>query len=247
MRARRTRAVGKVASEFSGGTKSSEKARRQRFQQPLPSLRLVRSPAPRGPSKSRHPTGNLASSIPRRPEISTWFEAPLSAIVSHILSRHHPFTYRHLHRLERLLAQVVDQHARDRPRLIELQVLFLILSDKLATHMIREEQMLFPYILRLEKAAERGERFARPVFGSVRDPIDVLMVEHEGMKAALEKIQAIWSSFPVPPEESASWKALDRALKTLERDLRRHLQIEDTILFPRAVGAENSDRYLIGV
>ena len=185
--------------------------------------------------------------VPRHHDVSAWPEAPLSILISHIVSEHHRFAFRQLRRLERLLAQVVDGHARDYPQLIELQVMFLALSDKLTTHLIREEQMLFPYILQLEEAMEHGERLARPVFGSVRDPMDVLMVEHEGMKAALEKIRATGGAYAVPLEGSVSWKALARGLKALEADLHLHVQLEDTVLFPRAVSAENCDRYLVGV
>ncbi len=41
-------------------------------------------------------------------------------------------------------------------RRVKLGVVF---SDNLATHMIREEQMLFPHALRLEGTLEFGERF----------------------------------------------------------------------------------------
>jgi regulator of cell morphogenesis and NO signaling len=242
MRAKRARAVREVAVKpFQG-----EKGRRQDPRQSLPSLKRIRGLAQRGALQSRPSAGNLHTPDARHAETSTWAKKPLSSIVSHILGCHR-LTYRRLRRLEALLAQVVDQYARDYPQLVELQVLFLALSDQLTTYMIREEQMLFPYILRLEEAAEQGERLARPVFGSLRDPIDVLMVEHEGMKAALERIAATAGSHAVPREGSASWRALARGLRALEQDLHRHLEIEDTILFPRAVSLENSDRYQVEV
>ncbi|HVA01012.1 MAG TPA: hemerythrin domain-containing protein [Terriglobia bacterium] len=247
MRAKRTRAAHKVTTEFSGVSRIPGKGKLDRSSQAPPSLRLVPAPPPRGASKARRSLEPSAATAPRHHDVSAWSEAPLSVLVSHIVSEHHRFTYRQLRRLERLLAQVVDQHAREYPQLIELQVSFLALSDNLTTHMIREEQMLFPYILQLEEAVEHGERLARPVFGSVRDPMDVLMVEHEGIKAALEKIRVAGDAYAVPLEGSAAWKALARGLKALEQNLHRHLQLEDTVLFPRAVSAENSDRYLVEV
>jgi regulator of cell morphogenesis and NO signaling len=247
MRAKKTRAAHKINTEFSRASRTPGKRKRSHISQIPPSLKLISGLPPRGASQARHSSDRAAATVPWHREISAWSEAPLSVLVSHIVSEHHRFTFRQLNRLERLLAQVVDQHARDHPQLAELQVLFLILSDKLSTHMIREEQMLFPYILRLEEAVERGERLARPVFGSVRDPIDVLMVEHEGMKAGLEKIQSTAGTYAIPLEGSVIWKTLARGLKALEQDLHRHLQLEDTILFPRAVSAENADRYLVEV
>jgi regulator of cell morphogenesis and NO signaling len=247
MRARKTRAVPKVAIERSAGATPPEKGKRERSHQTPTSQKPVTGVAPRRAPGVSYSSERSGAPVPRRSETTTWSEAPLSAVISHILDQHHKFTYRQLDRLERLLAQVVDQHARDHPQLVELQVLFLVLSDKLTSHMIREEQMLFPYILRLEEAAEHGERLARPVFGSVRDPIDVLMVEHEGIKAALEKIRVSGGSYVVPPEGSASWKALARGLNAFEQDLYRHVQIEDTVLFPRAVSVEGCDRYLVEV
>jgi len=247
MRAKKTRAAHKVTTEFARASRTPGKGKRNHIPQTPPSLKRVPGLSPRGASKARHSSEPSAATVPRHHEASAWSEAHLSVLISHIVSEHHRFTFRKLSRLERLLAQVVDQHARNYPQLVALQVLFLNLSDNLTTHMIREEQMLFPYILQLEEAVERGERLARPVFGSVRDPIDVLMVGHEGMKAGLEKIQSAAGAYAIPLEGSAIWKALARGLKALEQDLHRHVQLEDTILFPRAVSAENADRYLVEV
>lgn len=246
MRAIKTRAGRKIATESSAGAKSSEEGKRRRSEQRLPSRKSTPW-AGSGAAKGRYGSGHGQPSVPQRADISAWSQASLPAVISHILSQHHRLTYQQLGRLEKLFARVVEHHAHGHPELTELQELFLVLSDKLTTHMIREEQMVFPYILRLEEAAERGERLARPVFGSVRDPIDVLMVEHEGMKAAFEKIRFTAGGFAVPPGGSADWRALAKGMIALEQDFLRHVQIEDMVVFPRAVGAENSDRYLIEV
>jgi regulator of cell morphogenesis and NO signaling len=248
MKAKRTIAAHKVTNEISKASKIPRKRKRNHSTQAPRSLRILPGSPLTNASHAQPLPRTSAATARRHHDVSPWPEAPLPDLVSHIVNEHHRFAFRQVKRLERLLAQVVDQQAREHPQLIELQVLFLALSDTLTAHMIREEQMLFPYILQLEEAVEQGERLARPVFGSVRDPIDVFMVEHEGMKAALKKIRAAGEAYSLLfLEGSASWKALARGLKALAQSLDRHVELEDTVLFPRAVSVENSDRYLVGV
>ncbi len=78
-------------------------------------------------------------------ESRNWYTEPLSALICHIVNRHHHFTSQELDRLERLLPEVCVMHGQNHPELLRIQNLLPGLHQELIAHMLKEEQVLFPY------------------------------------------------------------------------------------------------------
>ncbi|NNF04006.1 MAG: hypothetical protein HKN17_06030, partial [Rhodothermales bacterium] len=66
-------------------------------------------------------------------------------------------------------------------------------------------------------------------------PLDELIHEHEAAGRALARIRELTDDF-VPPEYACNtWKGLWAGLEQLEREMHRHIHLENNILFP-AIG-----------
>jgi regulator of cell morphogenesis and NO signaling len=174
------------------------------------------------------------------PAESDWSQAPLAKLVENILSRHHVYLRSELPRLGGLLDKVVARHGNAHAEMRELQAVFVELWDELLSHMLKEEQILFPYIVRLEQAASSGQ--VPPGFHccSALQPIAVMEHEHRLAGRALERIRELTNHYRPPEDACNSWRALWDGLAALEQDLHLHIHKENNILFSRAVELESS-------
>ena len=173
---------------------------------------------------------NLSDSAPERLEPT--------ALIGHIISKHHIFTARELERLTPLMAKVALRHGDAHPELIELQRMFTELDESLMPHMQKEESVLFPYIQQLETAAVRGMPAPLPHFGTVKNPVRMLMAEHDVDGERLRKMRELTADYALPEGACPSFTALYAGLEDLERDLHRHIHLENNVLFPAAAELE---------
>jgi regulator of cell morphogenesis and NO signaling len=171
-------------------------------------------------------------------EARDWKIAPLSELVAHIVTRHHGFTREELVRVSNLLAKVCSVHGENHPELRRLHTVFQELKHELTSHMLKEEQVLFPYIENLETAVRRGEPVPTPYFGTVRNPVRMMMQEHDDAGQALRDLREVSSNYQVPADGCISFRTLYQALEEFERDLHQHIHLENNILFPRAAELE---------
>lgn len=169
-----------------------------------------------------------------------WQTASLAELSTHIVEQHHTFTRQELARLEALLAKVCGVHGQNHPELFCIQKHFQELSSELEPHMLKEEQVLFPFIIQMEEAAKNNRTLPVPPFGTVRNPVRVMMAEHDAAGDILREMREVSSDYTVPEDACISYQTLYGALATLEADLHQHIHLENNILFPRAAEMEAS-------
>lgn len=170
-----------------------------------------------------------------------WQTEPLSRLTSYIVGRHHIFTRDELARLDALMSKVCSVHGQNHTELFSIQRLLQDLNRDLIPHMQKEEIVLFPSIERMEEAVSKGRPSPVPVFGTVRNPIRMMMMEHDRAGEILKEIRHISGGFSLPQDGCISYETLYRALEALEEDLHRHIHLENNILFPRAIEMEGFD------
>lgn len=169
-----------------------------------------------------------------------WQAEPLSELLAHIQSTHHAFTREEIARLGPLFDKVCAVHGANHPELLRLREVFGSLAEELSTHLMKEEMVLFPYILRMEEAVVAKEPVLPPPFGSVRNPVAMMMSEHDGAGGALRDMREISGGYAAPPDACVSFRTLYEALAALEADLHQHIHLENNVLFPRAVEMERA-------
>lgn len=169
-----------------------------------------------------------------------WQTASLAELITHIVEKHHTFTRLELARLEALLAKVCGVHGQNHQELFHIQKQFQELSRDLEPHMLKEERVLFPYIVQMEEAAKNNRPNVVPPFGTVRNPVKVMMAEHDAAGDILREMRELSSDYAVPEDACISYQTLYGALAALEADLHQHIHLENNILFPRAAEMEAS-------
>jgi regulator of cell morphogenesis and NO signaling len=176
----------------------------------------------------------------QQPATPDWTTSPLGAICTHIVEKHHAYIRAELPRLRQLATKVVLRHGMNHSELGQIQHLVESVGDELLQHLAKEEMMLFPYITNLEKnLANCGPR-SLGCFGSVQNPIRVMMAEHDAAGAALAEIRGLSHDYTPPEGACPTYRGFYAALAEFEQDLHRHVHLENNILFPRAIEMDES-------
>jgi regulator of cell morphogenesis and NO signaling len=173
-----------------------------------------------------------------------WQAEPLSELLAHIRSTHHVYTREEIARLGPLFDKVCSVHGKNHPELLRLREVFSGLAEELTTHLMKEEMVLFPYILRMEEAVVAKEPVLPPPFGTVRNPVTMMRNEHDEAGSALRNMREVANGYAAPPDACVSFQTLYQALAAFEADLHQHIHLENNVLFPRAIEMEqaHSDR-----
>ncbi|HJM57770.1 MAG TPA: iron-sulfur cluster repair di-iron protein [Planctomycetota bacterium] len=155
---------------------------------------------------------------PERP----WSSAPIEELIAHILDAYHAPLPEMLSHIEVLVSRVAETHGhKDPKRLGALKDTVFSLSRDLVEHMMKEEQILFPWIL--------SNREPRPMA-----PIQVMLMEHDSAGRHLKQIEDLTDNFQTPNGACPTWRSLYAGLQNLNKELRTHIHLENNILFPRA-------------
>jgi len=105
---------------------------------------------------------------------------------------------------------------------------------------MKEEQVLFPYIVALE--SYHREEAARPQapFGTIRNPVRQMEHEHETAGNALTGLREVTGDYSLPDDACPTFETLYQELERFEGDLHQHIHLENNILFPRAIELESA-------
>lgn len=167
-----------------------------------------------------------------------WQNQLLSDLIAHITRTHHVFVREECPRIEALSAKVAGVHGKNHPELLQVQQIFSALAEELSVHLMKEEQILFPYVLLMEESTLSGEPAPPAMFGTVMNPVRMMMQEHDGAGDALRSLRSVTSDYRIPEDACISYRTLYQALQGFESDLHQHIHLENNILFPRAVAME---------
>ena len=169
-----------------------------------------------------------------------WSTAPLNDLIDYLVARHHQFLRAQLPQIEDRFERILGgKDPKDVCGFVpKLAGVFQELKAELDAHLMKEEQILFPMIARMEDCKQRGE--ALPPFhcGSVRAPIGQMEFEHTNGKRALAPMREIAGGYRIEEGCCQGRTALFDNLTALESDLIEHIRLEEEFLHPRSIALE---------
>ena len=170
-----------------------------------------------------------------------WATMEVDALVDHLVTTHHRFLWDAMPRLSELTAKISSVHGERHPELAEVASCYEAVRADLEPHLLKEERVLFPLIGELTIAMRDTGASTPPSFhcGTLRNPISVMLREHDEVGALLEKLRALTNGYDVPADGCASYEACFRGLAELEADTHLHIHKENNLLFPMIVRMED--------
>ena len=117
-------------------------------------------------------------------------------------------------------ARVIMQDFTGVPCVVDLATM----REAVLEHLDKEEQVLFPMILRGHGRLAVG-------------PVHVMEIEHDEHGRNLQELRRLTGDMQPPAHACPTWRALYLGLQQLERELMEHIHLENNVLFRRALVA----------
>jgi regulator of cell morphogenesis and NO signaling len=162
----------------------------------------------------------------------------LARLIQHIVRTHHQTVRQELPRFAELSQRIAKKHGDKAPQFKVMARLIEQLRDEMFAHLEKEEQVLFPYIVRLEEASKDGSAAPYACFRSVAQPISMMMREHDSAEGIVAQLRELTNGFEPPEWACPRNSAFHASLAAFEKDLLQHVHLENDLLFPRAVALE---------
>ncbi len=168
-------------------------------------------------------------------DFNSW---PLDLLVVYIEKTHHRFVEQKTPVLLQYLDKLCSVHGSNHPELFQINELFLRSAGELAQHMKKEELILFPFIKEMMGATKSHGSVEPPHFGTVNNPIKMMMEEHNNEGDRFREIAALTNNYTAPADACNTYRVTYAMLEEFEQDLHKHIHLESNILFPKAKALE---------
>lgn len=151
-----------------------------------------------------------------------WRNTSASELIEFILARYHERHRDQFPELIRLANRVEQVHGNKTDCPVGLAEHLWNMQQELESHMLKEEQILFPMLRRNVQLPQ------------TQGPIAVMRYEHDQHGAALARLAELTNDITPPANACNTWRALYRGLEELRGDLMQHIHLENNILFAQA-------------
>ena len=182
---------------------------------------------------------DLVAMMEAKSESTTDYQSwPLDLLADYIEKKHHRYVQEKTLEIQPYLDKICKVHGERHPELLEIKEEFNASAGELAAHMKKEEMILFPFIRKMTKAKLENTKVDAAHFGTVKNPIQMMMNEHTVEGNRFRKIEELSNNYTPPLDACNTYRVSFALLKEFEQDLHLHIHLENNILFPRAIEIE---------
>ncbi|MBP9501210.1 MAG: iron-sulfur cluster repair di-iron protein [Candidatus Promineofilum sp.] len=164
----------------------------------------------------------------------------LDFLSDYIVNQFHAYTKDMLPRITEYVETVANVHGDTHPETRTIAALWPELKGELAMHMQKEELLLFPYVKRLVRSEAEGTSPAKPPFGSAKDLIEKMEAEHDDTGGVLLEMERVSDGYAPPEDACPTYRTLYAYLKEFDAATKKHVHMENNILFPRTIQLEQT-------
>lgn len=159
-------------------------------------------------------------------EIKNWFDEKPSELIENILNTHHVYTKNMLKTLDGEIFKILKVHYADyHEELLQVHSLFGALKTELEEHLIKEEENLFPLILKYEQSEDEE------ILSEIKKFIIDTELEHDAAGDILKQLEKVTRDFTAPDDVCQTYINTYRLLDELEKDIFIHIYKETSLLF----------------
>lgn len=165
-------------------------------------------------------------------------EWSLDFLADYIVNTHHSYIKKNLPDIRAYAEKVMRVHGKEHPELNRIHELVEATANEILSHMVKEENVLFPFIRALVNKQNTNQGMQPVGFGSVKNPINMMEHEHVIVGEYLQEARNLANNYQLPAGACASYGMLYRLLDEFEDDLHLHIHLENNILFKKAIQLE---------
>ena len=173
----------------------------------------------------------ISTKLPSQ-DFNSW---DLGFLTDYIVQTHHKYVTKAIPLIFEYSQRVAKVHGSEHPETVEAAAIFMKVMDELNRHMMKEENVLFPYIKQLSATNVTDGSVPQPPFGTVQNPIRMMEHEHDVVGVWLADIRKATNNYTLPEDACNSFRYAYAKLQEFEEDLHQHIHLENNILFPKAI------------
>ncbi len=179
--------------------------------------------------------GEIIKVTSRSSPVMPFTEMNAEQLTAYIVTHHHFYVRNAMPVIMGMLDKLVAKHGERYPYFKRVSELFNSVKTEMASHMDKEELVLFPRIKELAVLTpdQRKMRFP-PEY--VTAPIQAMEAEHDHAGQCLYEIRELTNHYEAPEDACTTHRVCLDSLKAFEADLHQHVHLENNILFPIAMG-----------
>jgi regulator of cell morphogenesis and NO signaling len=162
----------------------------------------------------------------------------LNFLTQYIVNNHHTYVKNAIPEITAHLIKVNNAHGNKYSYLLEVQNTFALVAEEMMSHMTKEERVLFPIIKYLTESQRFNEKPKTGGYGTIKNPIRQMEAEHVTAGGAMGKIRELTNNYTLPADACTTFQVTYKELDEFEKDLHKHVHLENNILFPRAIELE---------
>ncbi|MGB4399786.1 MAG: iron-sulfur cluster repair di-iron protein [Daejeonella sp.] len=162
----------------------------------------------------------------------------LDFLADYIVNTHHEYVRTNVPFITELANKVASVHGKQHTELVRVAEIFNRLGKDLSLHLVKEENIVFPFIKTLLLDEQSGTKTPAAAFDSIQTPTQMMEVEHEQAGEDMAEIRSLTSDYILPADACTSYTVLFKKLQQFENDLFNHVHLENNILFPKAIALE---------
>ena len=162
----------------------------------------------------------------------------LDFLVDYIVNTHHKYITQSIPVIFEYTQKVAKVHGDRHPEAIEIANTFLKVVDEINRHMMKEENVLFPYIKLLASDKKQRIPLKPSPFGTIQNPIKMMEMEHDEVGNLMSNINKLSNNYTPPSNACTTFRLSYAKLNEFEEDLHQHIHLENNILFPKAIALE---------
>jgi regulator of cell morphogenesis and NO signaling len=159
----------------------------------------------------------------------------LYQLADYILYTHHSYIKREMPLILTHMENVLSKQSDPYQDLQKISALLVDLFKEISHHMHQEETVIFPGIKLLEQNSLEILLSEERYFDFLVLPIIDNEEEHEDVTNMMREIKKLAHNYVAPANADPSLKLLYSSLRDFETDLHRHVNLENNILFPKAL------------
>ena len=164
---------------------------------------------------------------------------PVDLIIEYLKHTHHLFIKHKLPYIGRLVESFKANHIEYDLIEKDLKALFPLFLEDFIHHIYEEEDTLFKYIRILERAG-RGHFNPSELYQLMeKHSLQRCALEHEAHDEEMRGIRKITNDYHLTQDAPLHVKVIYNELIQFEKSLKLHAQVENEILFPKAMALEN--------
>ncbi|MBK8947224.1 MAG: DUF542 domain-containing protein [Ignavibacteriae bacterium] len=161
----------------------------------------------------------------------------IQILANYIIQNHHTFVRESINKIKNKIDEFENSSGNE--FISDIKNTFQKLTKEMENHMKKEETISFPYVNYLLSCKKFNEKPKIRRDGSIKKNLITLENEHASASNALIKIKEIIRKYSLLNTYKIVLTELNGLIIEFDKDLKKHIHLENNILFPKIEKLEN--------